>query len=411
MYARRLPLLAAVLCLTWPPDAARAGIHLSTMKLEPNPDLRAFLSQLRDLRSYGPTDTASFRLQANKDKSKDELTTTQRTDFLGRVAALREKEEKGRLAPDEQADLGGYLLYLKQTSTRYPPFEEAIAVLEAGFRANPRHFALAANLGTAYQLTGRLDAAQRCLEAAVDLAPEPQRSAVRLQLRLVQQRHRESLSRGRAPDLDAIFGPPAQPFRFVDETGAWNYGRLGPAEIAKLPSQSVAAAVRQLQTLLLCLPDDGRLLWQLGEWALAQGNKAVALELFNSAVDTFRLSHPTLKQHRHLLQEALHWGTIAERLGGEGKPEQWAVRIVGLGLAQALAPEGLAGVMSLVHDCAVKTEDPKLGAFFDQADDEPVAKPFVMQPWHWVLVGVGAVLGILLLIWQVQQTLGRRRLA
>jgi len=392
-----LTLLLGLACTS----AAQAGIYLSTDPLTPDSDPRAFLDQLRKLRGYGPPDVT---MQGRP--------TEQRKDFLAKVATLRAKP---RLTPDEQADLGGYLLYLKQTSTRHLPFAEAIAVLEPAARAHPQHFALAANLGTAYQLAGRLDAAQRSLEAAVELADPARRPVEHLQLRLVQQRLRESASRGRQPDLDPLFGRPTDPSRFADATGVWYYGRLAPTEIAKLPNGSVEEAVRQVQTLLVWLPDDGRLLWQFGEWGLVLGKKAVALEVFNSAVDTFRLSHPALKQHRQRLQESLHWGTLAERLGGDGKEqkaEQWVIRILGESLAQASPGAGPAGTLQLLKDCVVEAEKPNLGALFDQPNAaEPTGKPFVLQPWHWVLIIGGAVLAVLLVLWQIQQLFRPRRAA
>ena len=167
--------VACLLLLTMP---LQAGVYIVGEKLEPVADLAEFPVQLRFLRGYGPPDVTM--------KGKP---TTQRSDFLAKVQGLR---AKGKLTPDEQANLGGYLLYLKQTSPRQPPYEEAVAVMEPAFRANPRHFALASNLGTAYQLTGRLDAAERCLQTAVDLAPTPLREMEQLHLRLVQRRLRRT---------------------------------------------------------------------------------------------------------------------------------------------------------------------------------------------------------------------------
>jgi tetratricopeptide (TPR) repeat protein len=388
------PFLSLLLLVAWS-SAGQAGIYISTEKLEPNADLKAFASQLKFLRAYGPTDV-----------SLGGTATKQREDFLAKVKALR---DKGKLTPDEQANLGGYLLYLKQTAPRQPIFEEAVAVLEAAYRTTPQNFALAANLGTAYHLTGRLDAAARCLEGAVDLADDKQRPFVRLHLRLVQQRLRESFGRGRSPDLDPLFGRPTDLFRFVDENGQWNYGRLARREIEKLPGQSVEEAVRQVQMLLLWLPDDGRLTWQLAEWALVLGNKSLALELFNNSVDTFRLSHPTLKQHRLLLQEAFHWGTFAERVSRDERPEQWLVRTLGQSFSSLLSPDGLGGELIVAGNCGAKQDNLSAVWGDDVSDGEPAGTPFVMQTWHWVLICVGVVVALLMLVWQVQQFVRPRR--
>src|SRR5262245_6984708 len=219
----------------------QAGIHIAGEKLEPVADINAFGNQLRMLRGYGPADI-----------TMGGKPTPHRLDFLNKVEKLRAKRN---LTPDEQADLGGYLLYLKLTSPRQPAFEEAVAVLEAGYRNNPRHFALAANLGTAYQLSGKLDAAERCLQSAVDLAPAPLREMEQLHLRLVQRRLRENIGKNMPADLDLIFGRTSAPFRFVNNQGIWDYGQLAPAEIDKLPGKSAEQACRQVQQLLVWLPD------------------------------------------------------------------------------------------------------------------------------------------------------------
>ncbi|HMO35907.1 MAG TPA: hypothetical protein PKA06_07690, partial [Gemmatales bacterium] len=145
---RRLPLQLALYLLLCFHSICQAGIYFSQEKIIPQPDLNEFYKvQLPFLRGYGPPDV-----------TMGGKATTQREDFLKKVAAL---QAKSNLSADEQADLGGYLLYLKMTSPRQPAFEEAVAVLEGAQRANPRHFALAANLGTAYQMVGKIDAAER----------------------------------------------------------------------------------------------------------------------------------------------------------------------------------------------------------------------------------------------------------
>jgi hypothetical protein len=284
----------------------QAGIHIVGEKLEPVAELAEFPAQLRFLRGYGPPDV-----------TMNSKPTTQRLEFLAKVEALRAKQ---KLTPDEQANLGGYLLYLKFSTPRQPAYEEAVAVMEPALRANPRHFALAANLGTAYQVTGRLDAAERCLQTAVDLAPAPLREMEQLHLRLVQRRLRENLPRGAQPDLDLLFGRAAAPCRFADARGNWNYGDLAASELDKLPGRSAAEATRQIKQLLIWLPDDGRLHWQLAEWAMVMKNPKLALELFRDSVDTFRLSHQSLKQRRTQVQEASHWPTSVSPKPGSFKP-------------------------------------------------------------------------------------------
>ena len=379
-----------VVCLLLLTIPLRAGVYIVGEKLEPVADLAEFPAQLRFLRGYGPPDVTM--------KGKP---TTQRSDFLAKVQALR---AKGRLTPDEQANLGGYLLYLKQTSPRQPPYEEAVAVMEPAFRANPRHFALAANLGTAYQLTGRLDAAERCLQTAVDLAPAPLREMEQLHLRLVQRRLRENLSRSTQPDLDLLFGRAAAPFRLADARGNWNYGDLAASELDKLPNKSAAEATRQIEQLLVWLPDDGRLHWQLAEWALVMKNQKLALELFRDSVDTFRLSHPSLKQRRANVQEATHWRSLLNGFANKRQPEVWIVQTLGLSLVPYFSPDAVS--QSLIEVASALPAKQSLMADNDLLLNDAPSKPevpFVMQTWHWALVVLGSILAVFMLYWQLSE--------
>lgn len=381
-----------VVCMLVLTAPAQAGIHISTEKLVPVAELSEFPAQLRFLRGYGPPDV-----------TMGSKPTTQRLDFVAKVEALR---AKSKLMPDEIADLGGYLIYLKQTSPKQPPFEEAVSVMEPAMRANPRHFALAANLGTAYQLTGRLDAAERCLQTAVDLAPAPLREMEQLQLRLVQRRLRENLTRGNQPDLDMLFGKAAAPFRFADVHGNWNFGNLSASELDKLPNKSSAEATRQIQQLLIWLPDDGRLHWQLAEWTMVMKQPKLALELFRDAVDTFRLSHPNLKQRRALVQEAMHWYSLVSSFANKRQPEVWLVQTLGQSLIPFLTPDALS--QSLVEVSAAMPTKKKLILSSDalMAETTVPAKPdipFVLQPWHWVLIIFGSIVAVFMLYWQIHE--------
>jgi hypothetical protein len=220
----------------------------------------------------------------------------------------------------------------------------------------------------------------------------------------------ENLARGQYPDLDLIFGRPAIPFRFVGKTGVWDYGQLGPAEIAKLPGQSVQTATAQVQQLLVWLPDDGRLIWQLGEWALVLGQKKTVLMLYNESVNSFRLSHPDLKKRRLLLQEAMHWFSLVEQVSAKGRAETWLVQTLGesaaLGMPlTAVGPSAdwLAGLIPARTSAA-----DLLASAFNEKESEPTSPvaqgaPFVLQPWHWVLIVLGVLLALAMIVWQVQQ--------
>lgn len=370
-----------------------SGIHIREEKLAPDPSPAEFAKQLRFLRGYGPPDV-----------TMKGIPTPQRSAWLEKVQQLRAKPQ---LTPDEQADLGGYLLYLKQVNPRIPAFEEAVQVLEGAARANPRHFALAANLGTAYQLTGKLDAAERLLQAAVDLAPADLRELEQLHLRLVQRRLRENLPRGTQPDLDLLFGRAATPFRFIDQSGQWNYGKLAAEEVQKLPQQSPQIATLQIQQLLVWLPDDGRLHWQLAEWFMVDQQQTFALELYKDSVDTFRLSHPYLKLRRALVQEAMFWKSLKDRWSANRTAENWLTQSLGQSLASAMSIQPLP--LQLLNTASALPPRKRAGSFLEGGDDvagdspQLPGKPFVIQPWHWALIGLGVVLALAMLYWQISE--------
>ncbi|HMO37223.1 MAG TPA: hypothetical protein PKA06_14390, partial [Gemmatales bacterium] len=228
-----------------------------------------------------------------------------------------------------------------------------------------------------------------------------------LHLRLVQLRLRENLGRGMQPDLDLLFGRPSAPFRFHDETGKWNYGQLAAAEVAKLPGQSIDQAIQQVQQLLIWLPDDGRLHWQLAEWMLVKQQSTAAVELFRDSVNVFRLSHPSLKQRRALVQEASHWKALIDKLGNTTPMEVWLARNLGQSLAGSMAWDG--GATLLLQSALSMPERKSLsdifggGIFGEGGAEPPPRKPFEMQPWHWGLVVLGCILALLMVYWQLTE--------
>jgi hypothetical protein len=170
---------------------------------------------------------------------------------------------------------------------------------------HPRHFAIASNLGTAWQLQGDLDQAAEALRSAIDLAPEKLRKAEEAQLRLIKLRQREE--RG-SQQLDDLFG-----IKYVGLSGAFEPGRLSDAERKKLPTDAIA----QVQRLALVLPADARLIWQLGELANAHGDVRIASELYENCVAMFGLGAPELRERRLLAREAATQLAKAEAKGQE----------------------------------------------------------------------------------------------
>jgi tetratricopeptide (TPR) repeat protein len=83
--------------------------------------------------------------------------------------------------------------------------------------------------------------------------------------------------------LDGLFpepGPdrkePPQPVRFVGESGKFEVGKIAAGEAAKLPRE----AILMVEQLLMWMPEDLRLYWQLGELFNAHGDTAAAKMIF-----------------------------------------------------------------------------------------------------------------------------------
>ena len=92
--------------------------------------------------------------------------------------------------------------------------------------AHPDHFHLAANLGTAWELTGDLKSALETLDDAVKLAPAKQKAAEAAQRKLVELRLHEKNKN----DLDALFdGKPTDSLRLAAAIGDLDAGRRSPA--------------------------------------------------------------------------------------------------------------------------------------------------------------------------------------
>jgi hypothetical protein len=201
-------------------------------------------------------------------------------------AAKLAKTAKARpLAPDEAADLGALYLRLGEVG-------KALEVLRPAQREHPNHFHLAANLGTAWQLSGDLAQAAATLQLAVRLAPGKWLSSEELHLKLVRLRLRE---RPGQLGLDDLFG-----IRYVGPSGKFEPGRLAETERKRLPSDAVAL----VQRLALWLPSDGRLLWQLAELAGAHGDVNTAAAMLEGCVTEFGLRHPDLIAHRQAFRAA-----------------------------------------------------------------------------------------------------------
>ncbi len=252
--------------------AAEGGLYCSKETIAELPGRwRGLLNDLRLLRNTAVRPVNGIPLSPLRDIYETE------------AARLRELRSAGQLSADQYADLGAYLVRLGE-------IEPALEVLREGHRQHPDHFAIAANLGTAWQLYGDLNQAAEALRLAVELAPENVRAVEKLHLRLVEARRREPPGTQTPDDLFGI--------NLLDsgfQPGGFDEGRF-----SKLPKDAVA----QVQRLALALPNDPRLLWLIGELANACGDVQVAAEVFELCVSQYGLSHPVLRTRRLAARQA-----------------------------------------------------------------------------------------------------------
>jgi tetratricopeptide (TPR) repeat protein len=377
----------------------RAGLHNTAeppTSIETN--LTKFLTaQLPQVRALAPPDP----LTGNQPSEG-------RKDYLQKVQQLRDKQAAGRLSAVEQANLGAYLIRLRRSRDGVPLMEEALQLLEAARREHPRDFYILANLGTAYQITGRLDAAESCLQDAEALAPKEHHTFERYHLLLVRLRLREQLAPGLAP-LDQLFvGPNREPARFVGENGQWGIGEMAASEVKKLPGGSLEEATKIVQQLLLWLPEDARLHWLLGELANARQDYVAAARAMEAAVYDFRLSTPELRQRRARLQEAAGWQMFFARLGGLEKQRDWFSRALAAGL-QGAGPTPDVGQQAVWQWRLVPKPDP-----FTPEDSTAPAESSALAAlsnldWRgWSIIAIGGALILFLVFMQARQVRRRR---
>jgi tetratricopeptide (TPR) repeat protein len=218
-----------------------------------------------------------------------------RIKYLEALANLEKLAQKRALTSDESADLGALYIRLGES-------DKAVACLRAAQRIHPKHFHLAANLGTAWQMQGDLQQAAASLREAVKLAPGKNQPAEELQLRLVELRQKTKSMDA----LDDLFG-----IRFLNAAGVYEAGKIAPTDQKKLPADALA----QVQQLALWLPADVRLLWLLGEMANVQGDAKTAAAIFDGCVTEFNSRAPDLRQHRQITRAAVDMAAKANEAG------------------------------------------------------------------------------------------------
>ncbi len=232
----------AMLVLLLAASPSFAGLHYSGETTNPLPaKWRGFL-----------TDQRSLRLLASP-KAVSPLYDS----YAAALARLDSLAASRKLTADETADLGALLV-------RFGKAAKAVELLRPAVRDHPKHFRLAANLGTAWQMADDLAQAEAALEEAVSLASPAAKAAEEAHLKLVRLRRKEGKSPADAPD--ALFAKAAD-----------------------------AAVVQQLA---LWLPADGRLLWQLAEIAHTAGDVRTAASILDGCVTEFGMKSETLRAKR-----------------------------------------------------------------------------------------------------------------
>src|SRR5438270_6117289 len=212
---RPLPTVLGVAVVLSLPLAARAGLYYSGEPMAELPSQwRGFLLDHKALRSVAVKPSPANPASPMRERYQD-------------AAARLEKTAKERkLTADEKADLGALYVRLGELS-------KAVNLLREAQREHPNHFAIAANLGTAWQLLGNLEQASYALKDALRLAPGKHQRAEEYHLRLVRLR----LQKKGLAELEELFG-----VRWVDDSGGYTPGKLAAAERKKLPDDAVPLA-------------------------------------------------------------------------------------------------------------------------------------------------------------------------
>lgn len=270
----RLVAVAFIALATSP--AVRAGLHYSGEQFAELPSRPSgFLTDHRALRAAG------F-------ERADGLPSPLRDDYLAAAERLEKLAKTRALTADEVADLGAIHLRLGKA-------DKALNVLAPAARKFPEHFRLAANLGTAFQLSGDLDRAATQLEEAVRLAPAKLKPFEQAHFKLVKLRLKEGKAANKPATIDDLFG-----VKYVGASGEPEAGALADAEKKKLPADALVT----VQQLALWLPADARLLWQLGELCNALGDVRSAAAALDGCVTEFALGSPDLRKRRLLYRAA-----------------------------------------------------------------------------------------------------------
>lgn len=300
-----------------------------------------------------------------------------RLEYQAAVDRLVAEKNQRALTVGELADLGALYLRLGRV-------DDALNILRPAAAQYPKNFAVQANLGSAWHLVGNWTLAVEHLSQAVKLAPAELKPYEAIHLKLALLR----LKNVQAAGLDKLFD-----IRFYTADGKHRLGRLDSAEVQKLPKDMVAVT----QRLALSFPNDGKLLWQLGEMAAIYGDLANASTLIDLCIGEYGMSDTLLRQSRQAILAAQDGNapvaqTKAEQMhSGHGSGARLEFRsrrpLVQKPLDVSKLASGTAGQASLLvwPILAETAADPRqfkptFHAYLQKLEDKPVSLTGFLQP-------------------------------
>ncbi|MFT3879722.1 MAG: DUF3299 domain-containing protein [Gemmatales bacterium] len=130
------------------------------------------------------------------------------------------------------------------------------------------------------------------LRQAAKLAPPELKALETLHLKLALVRMRQTTTDGLEPLFD---------LSFTTKEGQHRLGHITSQDRDKLPKDMVALT----QRLALCFPNDGKLLWQLGEQAVLFGDLANGSMILDICVGEYAVADPQLRKSRQSILAAL----------------------------------------------------------------------------------------------------------
>jgi hypothetical protein len=266
------PVVGLILVLALP-GPVQSGLYYSQELFADLPSQwRGFMLDHKILRSIAVKPTAGNPASPMRER------------YLAAAARLEKAAKQGKLSADEQADLGALYVRLGEPTT-------AVRVLREAQRNHPNHFAIAANLGTAWQLAGDPAQARAALKDALKLAPAKWKRAEEMHLQLLQMR----LQKKALLDLEELLG-----IRWLDQDGRYAPGKLAPGARKGLADDAPAL----MQQLALWLPSDGPVLWQLAEMAGYFGDFGSAAAMMDGCVTQFGMTDRQQQMRRQLTRSA-----------------------------------------------------------------------------------------------------------